>query len=93
MTQSGVDSPLAQCPSATSLRPLALTLQLCVVADNDDNDDSNAPLVEDAVACTWSALGRLGRLAGRGLERVAVDFVVSDCDGVTGQASKLIKSI
>ena len=34
-------------------------------AGNDDNDDSNAPLVEDAVARTWSALGRLGRLAAK----------------------------
>ena len=43
---SGFDSPLAHCLSPTSLRLLAPTLQLCVVADNDVNDDSN-PLVPE----------------------------------------------
>ena len=50
---------------------------------NGDDGNSNALLVEDAVARTWSALGRLGRLAGKGFERALADFVFADCDGAT----------
>ena len=52
-------------------------------AGNGDDGSSNAPLVEDVVARTWSALGRLGRLAGKVIERAAADFVVAVCDGAT----------